>query len=111
MGILIAISVITCKKETNSETQTNTISSESKPDTQTTNSDNKTYKYVIAKSGLKLREATDTKSKVLTTIPFNTQVEVIGEQEGEEVTKGKSNLWFQISYDGIEGFAYGEFFE
>ena len=83
MGILIAISVITCKKETNSETQTNTISSESKPDTQTTNSDNKTYKYVIAKSGLKLREATDTKSKVLTTIPFNTQVEVIGEQEGE----------------------------
>ncbi|MBP9889092.1 MAG: SH3 domain-containing protein, partial [Leptospiraceae bacterium] len=96
MGILIAISIITCKKETNSETQT-------------TNSDNKTYKYVIAKSGLKLREATDTKSKVLTTIPFNTQVEVIGEQEGEEVTKGKSNLWFQISYDGIEGFAYGEF--
>lgn len=109
MGILIAISVITCKKETSSEPQTNTVNSESKPDTQTTNSDNKTYKYVIAKSGLKLREATDTRSKVLTTIPFNTQVEVIGEQEGEEVTKGKSNLWFQISYDGIEGFAYGEF--
>ena len=106
MGILIAISVITCKKETNSETQTNTISSESKPDTQTTNSDNKTYKYVIAKSGLKLREATDTKSKVLTTIPFNTQVEVIGEQEGEEVTKGKPTTWFQITYEGMEGFAY-----
>jgi hypothetical protein len=98
-----------CKKETNSESQTNTVNSESKLDTQTTNSDNKTYKYVIAKSGLKLREATDTKSKVLTTIPFNTQVEVIGEQEGEEVTKGKPTTWFQVTYEGMEGFAYGEF--
>ena len=109
MGILIAISVITCKKETSSEPQVNTVISESKPETQTTNSDNKTYKYVIAKSGLKLREATDTKSKVLTTIPFNTQVEVIGEQEGEEVTKGKPTTWFQITYEGMEGFAYGGF--
>ena len=109
VGILIAISVITCKKETSSEPQVNTVISESKPDTQTTNSDTKTYKYVIAKSGLKLREATDTKSKVLTTIPFNTQVEVIGEQEGEEVTKGKPTTWFQITYEGIEGFAYGGF--
>jgi hypothetical protein len=98
-----------CKKETNSESQTNTVNSESKLDTQTTNSDNKTYKYVIAKSGLKLREATDTKSKVLTTIPFNTQVEVIGEQEGEEVTKGKPTTWFQVTYEGMEGFAYGGF--
>ena len=112
MGILIAISFFTCKKESNSESQTNSISNESKPDTQTINTNSestKTYKYVVAKSGLKLREATDTKSKVLATIPFKSQVEVIGEQEGEEVTKGKSNIWFQITYEGMEGFAYGEF--
>lgn len=105
LGILITMIFFHCKKESNS----------SSPVTETNNSQTvqtdptKTYKYVSAKSGLKLREETNTKSKVLGLIPFNSQVEVVSETDGEVAIEGKSSTWFQVTFEGLQGFAYGEF--
>ncbi|MCW7494891.1 SH3 domain-containing protein [Leptospira levettii] len=104
-GILIQPCIVQCKEEAKPQT---TVTSTSQEEEEVPE-DKKRFKFVIAKSGLKLREDFTTESKDLGLIPFDTKVELLNKTPfGEEVIKGKST-WFHIQHNGIKGWGYGEF--
>ena len=52
------------------------------------------YGIITAKSGLRLRKGKSTKSTILTTIPYNSKVEILS----------KEGNWFKVSYKNITGY-------
>lgn len=63
------------------------------------NVNNDTYMYVIANSGLNIREAETTESNIIKALPKGTKVEITSTDNPE---------WYAIKYDDIEGYMYSE---
>ena len=73
---------------------------ESEPDTQTpTEEPTKYYIQVTSKSNLNLRKEPNTTSKVLTSLPNGTKVEIIEELDG----------WYKVSYKGHTGYVSSKY--
>lgn len=66
------------------------------------NVNNDTYMYVIANSGLNIREAETTESNIIKALPKGTKVEITSTDNPE---------WYAIKYDDIEGYMYSEWLD
>lgn len=72
-------------------------------------STSKNIKYVLANSGLRIRDVASTKGKKLGTIPENTGIEVL-EETGEEITiSNKTGKWTKVKWKNKEGWVFGGF--
>lgn len=68
-------------------------------------------KRVRAGGGLRLRAEPGTGSLTLAVLPDGTEVEIM-KRVGTPVTiAGKKNYWYQVSYQGAEGYLFGGFLE
>ena len=71
-------------------------------DNDNNNVNNDTYMYVIANSGLNIREAETTESNIIKALPKGTKVEITSTDNPE---------WYGIKYDDIEGYMYSEWLD
>lgn len=60
--------------------------------------------YVLAKSGLNLRAGANTTAKVLTTVAYGEQVEVLDDNQGDITIDGMKGTWCKVKYKNTEGF-------
>ncbi len=84
----------------------NTQNSGQKPVVSTT-----TKGYVKTKQGsnLRLRSEPSDKSTILTQIPNSSQVKILREDNKEVIVNGEKGKWLKIEYEGIIGWAWGNF--
>ncbi len=64
--------------------------------------------YVVAPSGLRMRDKEGQTGKVVTVIPYGTEVVYLSQGKGEEIG-GRYGIWYKIKWNGKTGWAFGAF--
>lgn len=64
---------------------------------------------VIAKNGLKMRTAPNSKSSIVTTIQIDEEIKIIDDKEPQEVFNGIVANWYKVEYFGLTGWVWGGF--
>lgn len=58
------------------------------------------FYYVVTKSGLRLREEPSLDSTIMITLPFNTPLEILAEDDKETTIDKKIGRWMKVSFRG-----------
>lgn len=66
---------------------------------------------VIVSSHLRLREAPEIDSPVITTLWKGYVMEILTKGLSEEVVEGRKGFWYRVSYDGLQGWVFGAYLE
>ena len=66
---------------------------------------------VIGSSHLRLRERPSVKSAAITTLWRGYVLEVVSKRNNTETVEGATDHWYQISYDGLQGWVFGGYLE
>ena len=66
---------------------------------------------VITGSHLRLRERATTESKAITTLWQGNVLEIIARDETRVRVEGKNDYWYQVAYDGLQGWVFGAYIE
>lgn len=70
---------------------------------------NNNFKYVMAISGLRLRESPAIKSNTILTIPYNEKVEIIEEKNDIVIFENIKGKWAKIKYQTYIGWSFDGF--
>ncbi len=62
---------------------------------------------LITSSHLRLREKPALDSPALTTLWKGYVIEILSQTSGQETVEGITDYWYQISYDGLQGWVFG----
>jgi len=66
-------------------------------------------KYIDAERGLRMRFTPNLEGERIATIPYNTPVIVIDEEDDIITISGKNGKWTKVTYNGTEGWVFGGF--
>lgn len=66
---------------------------------------------VISSSHLRLRERPSVESNAVTTLWQNNVLEIISRDEKKQSVEGRSDYWYQVAYDGLQGWVFGAYLE
>jgi hypothetical protein len=66
---------------------------------------------VISSSHLRLRERPSVESSAVTTLWQNNVLEIISRDEKKQEVEGRSDFWYQVAYDGLQGWVFGAYLE
>ncbi len=66
---------------------------------------------VKAISGLTIRDQPTTNGTLLTTAPNNEILTIIDKNAAQDVIAGKSGSWYKVEYQGITGYAWGNYID
>ncbi len=64
---------------------------------------------VITSSHLRLRTEPSIKSKAITTLWRGYILEIVSRSPKMETVEGQENYWYQINYDGLQGWVFGSY--
>ena len=64
---------------------------------------------IITSSHLRLREEPSIKAKAITTLWKGYVLEIISRSTKKEIVEGHENYWYQINYDGLQGWIFGAY--
>jgi hypothetical protein len=64
---------------------------------------------VVTSSHLRLRRQHTTGSPAVTTLWQGTVIEIISRDERKVVVEGEENYWYQVVYDGLQGWVFGAY--
>ena len=64
---------------------------------------------VITSSHLRLRQQPTTESAPVTTLWQGTLLEIISRDERKMVVEGEESYWYQVVYDGLQGWVFGAY--
>lgn len=67
------------------------------------------YRYIKAKSGLRMRKEPELDAELILSIPFNKRVEIIEERDEGFIIDGVYGNWTRVSYDNTLGWVFGGF--
>lgn len=71
----------------------------------------KSKSKVKAFSGLLIRDQPTTNGTILTRAPNNASLIVIDENAAQDVLNGKRGRWYKVEYQGITGYAWGNYID
>jgi len=71
----------------------------------------KTNWAVISSSHLRLREKPLVDATAVTTLWRGSVLEVLSRSESKLVVEGQIDFWYQINYDGLQGWVFGAYLE
>jgi len=66
---------------------------------------------VITGSHLRLRDRATTESRAITTLWRGNVLEIIARDETKVRVEGKDDYWYQVAYDGLQGWVFGAYIE
>jgi uncharacterized protein YgiM (DUF1202 family) len=66
---------------------------------------------VITGSHLRLRDRATTDSKAITTLWRGNVLEILARDETKVRVEGKDDYWYQVAYDGLQGWVFGAYIE
>lgn len=66
---------------------------------------------VVTSTHLRLRERPSVESRAVTTLWRNNVLEIISRNERAELIEDRSGYWFQVAYDGLQGWVFGPYLE
>ncbi len=64
---------------------------------------------VITSSHLRLRTEPSVKAKAITTLWKGYVLEVVSKSSKKETVEDQENYWYQINYDGLQGWIFGAY--
>lgn len=97
--VLAAILILTPRHAFNAQAEI--LSSESSNSTSTVN----------AVSGLSIRNEPKVGGTLLTTAPYQAALTIIDENAASDIVGGKSGKWYKVEYQGITGYAWGNYID
>ncbi|POY36968.1 hypothetical protein C3K47_07855 [Solitalea longa] len=71
--------------------------------------DKKATSKVIAISGLSIRDKPSKRGILLTTVPYQEKLAIIDTSVSQDYVNGKNGYWYKVEYQGIIGFAWGNY--
>ncbi len=71
----------------------------------------KTRWAVITGSHLRLREHAGTDSRAVTTLWEGNVLEIIARDDAQVRVEDKDDYWYQVAYDGLQGWVFGAYIE
>lgn len=66
---------------------------------------------VVESSHLRLRNKATTESRAITTLWKGNVVEIISRDETKVHVEGENDYWYQVAYDGLQGWVFGAYIE
>ncbi|MDY7026999.1 MAG: SH3 domain-containing protein [Spirochaetota bacterium] len=66
---------------------------------------------VVASTHLRLRERPTVESQPVTTLWQNNVIEIISRNEKSEMIENRTDYWYQVTYDGLQGWVFGAYLE
>lgn len=66
---------------------------------------------IVSSSHLRLREGPSVSSSPVTTLWQNNVLEIISRDETQQLVEGSSGYWYQVAYDGLQGWVFGAYLE
>lgn len=70
-----------------------------------------TKPFVKASSGLSIRSEPSIYGTLLTTAPYGSSLTILNENAASDIINGRSGSWYKVEYNGITGFAWGNYIE
>ena len=70
-----------------------------------------TFAEVNAKSGLRMREKPDAASKIIDTVPYNEEIQILQESDKKDVFENITSNWVLIRYGNKEGWSFNGFLD
>jgi len=66
---------------------------------------------VVTSTHLRLRERPTVESQPVTTLWQNNVLEIISRNEKSEMIENRTDYWYQVAYDGLQGWVFGAYLE
>jgi len=66
---------------------------------------------VVTSTHLRLREKPSVESLAVTTLWQNNVIEIISRNERSEKVEEMNDYWYQVAYDGLQGWVFGAYLE
>jgi len=66
---------------------------------------------VVTSTHLRLREQPSINSQAVTTLWQNNVIEIVSRNERSERVEEKRDYWYQVAYDGLQGWVFGAYLE